>query len=170
MITPDLIAAQPTTITAQSKNLIILFLRKSPLFQLQMATSATGDDSSTKIDNATDIQKQMLNAALVIINQLGSNLVSIQRDEDALVYSVKENLIAIADEIFYILYANDPSLIGAGPIQPGQGLFGQWAAVGQRGICYPSNCTCGLTACTCLPTSKTIYGTKPKNWLDIGCR
>lgn len=165
MLTPDLIANASSTITAQDKMLILMMLKKNPYYQLEVVNS--GDTASAKIDAATSLQKQALNALVTLTANLGSSVFSIQRDEDALVYGVKDNLAEIGTEMFFILYNwaayLDPSQGSGVGIIPDAGIFGDWAAIGQRNVC-----TCNVRPCSCLLGS----GHKPRNGSDIcfsGC-
>lgn len=163
MLTPEIILSQPTTLTATNKRLILILLKKNPYYHLEIINS--GDTASTKLNSIDDTQAQMLNALLSLVQTVGTTKIAIKKDEDALFYDTEENLLEISNEIFLVLYDwksyLDPTIDPGDGIIPENGVYGSWAAVGQR-----HGCSCSRIPCSCLLGS----GHKPRNGFDkCGC-
>lgn len=147
MLTPQQIQNASNIITTLDKNLWITLFRQNMTYQSYLMFYS--DNVASKIDlaNNTDSAK-MLNALMELVAKLGSGVVEIRGDDDAVWWSQKKELNAIVTEAFYVLYGYDASIPlpndcnpcgpygkdGAGPIGviPDLGIYGSWAAIGQR--------------------------------------
>ena len=170
MLTPVDVENESDYISAINKQLIIMLLRKNTFYQLEILNS--GDTASAKIDAAQGtLQAKMLNALMRIVQNVGNVNVAIRGDEDAVWWNALENVTEATNEIFFVLYnwsayLNPEMGSGIGVI-PDAGIWGDWAAVGQRPCLTQSPCyTCNSSPCSC-STSTCTTPRKPRHWLDV---